>query len=113
MTYSEVLMKALTNTALGMGTVFLALIFIACIIALLPKVTGAIESIGKKKKEEAAAAPVEKVQLPEVVPEEEGIDDYELVAVITAAIAAMEGVPADGFVVRSIKRSPQNKWRRV
>ena len=112
MTYGEILVKALTNTALGMGTVFLSLIFIACIIAMLPKVTGAFESMGKKKKEEVAAAPVEEVQKQEVVPEEEGIDDYELVAVITAAIAAMEGVPADGFVVRSIKRSSQNKWKR-
>lgn len=113
MTYGEILVKALTNTALGMGTVFLSLIFIACIIAMLPKVTGAFESMGKKKKEEVAAVPVEEVQQQEVVPEEEGIDDYELVAVITAAIAAMEGVPADGFVVRSIKRSSQNKWKRV
>lgn len=113
MTYGEILVKALTNTALGMGTVFLSLIFIACIIAMLPKVTGAFESMGKKKKEKVAAVPVEEVQQQEVVPEEEGIDDYELVAVITAAIAAMEGVPADGFVVRSIKRSSQNKWKRV
>lgn len=112
MTYGEILVKALINTALGMGTVFLSLIFIACIISLLPKVTGAIESIGKKKTEEAAA-PKENVQIPEVVPEEERIDDHELVAVITAAIAAMEGVPADGFVVRSIKRSSRNKWRRA
>lgn len=113
MTYGEILVKALTNTALGMGTVFLSLIFIACIIAMLPKVTGAIESIGKKKKEEVADAPVEEAQLQEIIPEEDGMDDYELVAVITAAIAAMEGVPTDGFVVRSIKRSSQNKWRRV
>ena len=61
MTYGEILVKALTNTALGMGTVFLSLIFIACIISLLPKVTGAIESIGKKKTEEAAV-PEENVQ---------------------------------------------------
>lgn len=41
------------------------------------------------------------------------VDDLELVAVITAAIAAMEGVPADGLVVRSIRRSPKNKWNRA
>ncbi|MCI6731039.1 MAG: OadG family protein [Lachnospiraceae bacterium] len=116
MTYGEILVKALTNTALGMGTVFLSLIFIACIIAMLPKVTGAFESIGKRKKEETKAAetaPAEETQLQKIIPEEEGMDDLELVAVITAAIAAMEGIPADGFVVRSIKRSSQNKWRRV
>lgn len=30
--------------------------------------------------------------------------DLELVAVIAAAIAEASGIPADGFVVRSIKR---------
>lgn len=39
--------------------------------------------------------------------------DLELVAVITAAIAAMEDVPADGLVVRSIRRSSRNKWNRA
>lgn len=34
-------------------------------------------------------------------------DDLELVAVITAAICALEQVPKDAFVVRSIKRRKQ------
>ena len=38
-------------------------------------------------------------------------DDDELVAVIAAAIAASEGTTTDGFVVRSIKRSKNNKWK--
>jgi len=37
-------------------------------------------------------------------------DDLELVAVITAAIAAQEGTSTDGFVVRSIRRRPSNNW---
>ena len=37
--------------------------------------------------------------------EEENVeDDLELVAVITAAIAASEGTSADGLVVRSIRK---------
>ena len=39
------------------------------------------------------------------------VDDLELIAVITAAIAAQEGTTTDGFVVRSIRRRPSNKWR--
>ena len=116
MTYGEILVKALINTALGMGTVFLSLIFIACIIAMLPKVTGAFESIGKRKKEETKAAemaPAEETQLQEIIPEEEGMDDLELVAVIASAIAASEGASStDGLVVRSIKRAG-NKWQRA
>ena len=46
--------------------------------------------------------------------EEELADDGELVAVIAAAIAAYEGsTSTDGFVVRSIKRSKTNKWKRA
>lgn len=44
--------------------------------------------------------------------EDELINDCELVAVITAAIIAFQGdaAPADGFVVRSIKRANSRKW---
>ncbi|MGN1402930.1 MAG: OadG family protein [Ruminococcus sp.] len=119
MTYGEILVKALTNTLLGMGTVFLVLIFIAFLISLLPGLTGLIESMGKKKKaqtvsaEKSAAAPAVPAAPAAMEAEEELTDDLELVAVITAAIAASEGVPADGFVVRSIRKSAQNRWKRA
>ena len=38
------------------------------------------------------------------------ITNTELVAVIAAAIAEYEGTGTDGFVVRSIRRRPSNKW---
>ena len=49
---------------------------------------------------------------------EELVDDGELVAVITAAIMASmasngEEVPADGLIVRSIKRTNSNKWKKA
>ena len=45
-------------------------------------------------------------------PEDEEEDDCELVAVITAAIAASEGTAADGLVVRSIRKvGRQNNWK--
>ena len=47
------------------------------------------------------------------VAEEELADDLELVAVISAAIAAYTGSSTDGFVVRSIKRSTTNKWKKA
>ena len=94
------------NTAMGLGIVFCALAFISLIISLEGKIFGAF---GKKKAApktpEAPQAPA-----PAVVEEvEEEADDTELVAVITAAIAAYEAengveVPADGLVVRSIRR---------
>ena len=37
-------------------------------------------------------------------------DDLELVAVISAAIAAATGTSADGFVVRSVRKVNRRKW---
>ena len=110
----ELLKQAAGNTVIGMGTVFVVLIFISCIIALLPKLTGLITNIGKKKEEpvkEAPKAAPAVAATPAV--EEELVDDLELVAVISAAIAAYTGTSSDGFVVRSIKRSDRNKWKKA
>ena len=59
----------------------------------------------------APAAPAPAAVAAPVV--EEASNDDELAAVISAAIAAYEaeaGGSTDGFVVRSIKRRPSNKW---
>ena len=66
-----------------------------------------------KKTELAENAVVNTVSQIEVKEEEEELsDDLELVAVITAAIAASAGTSTDGFVVRSIRRSNNSKWAR-
>ena len=95
-----------SHVILGMGTVFVVLIFLSFVIWLefIPvlekkfrKAPAAAEPV---KAETPAAAPV-----PVVVPAEAAAeDDSELVAVIAAAVAAAEGTSVDGFVVRSIKR---------
>ena len=108
----EILEKAGLNTVIGMGTVFVVLIFISFVIALLPKLTGLIENAGKKKAEAPAPAATP-VAVPVAVTEEELADDLELVAVIAAAIAAYTGTSTDDFVVRSIKRSSTNKWKKA
>ena len=112
--FGEIIEKAGLNTVIGMGTVFVILVFISLVIALLPKFTALIENAGKKKEAPAAHAPAAKapVAAPAVV-EEELVDDLELVAVISAAIAAYTGTSSDGFVVRSIKRSTTNKWKKA
>ena len=106
---SEILEKAGLNTLLGMGTVFVMLIFMSFIISLIKYVPALLNGTSKKKKEEAPkAAPAPAVAA--AVEEAEEMDDTELVAVIAAAIAAAEGTTTDGFVVRSIKRRKSNKW---
>ena len=92
--------EAVMNTLIGMGTVFVVLILISIIIFLLKYVPKMYE----KKKAEPEAAKQE-------VPVS---DNTQIIAVITAAIAAqMEAetgvcVPADGLVIRSIKKRTFN-----
>ena len=129
-TTGEKLERAAMNTLMGMGTVFLVLIFISFIIASLKNVN-TLEANFKAKQEAkkaaavpAPAAPVavpapapapaaSAVPVPEpVVYEEENLaDDMELVAVITAAISAAAAVPAEGLVVRSIRRKSGSRWK--
>lgn len=104
---SEILQKAGLNTVLGMGTVFAVLIFLAFIISLMKYIPALL---GQNKKQNAAVSETKKSAPEEETDVVDETDDLELVAVITAAIAASEGTSTDGFVVRSIKRRTSNKW---
>lgn len=93
---SVTLKNAGLNTVMGIGTVFIMLIFLSFVIYLFKFIPN-----GDKKKKEAAQAPA---PAPVAVAEPELTDDGELIAVIAAAIAASEGTTTDGFVVRSIRK---------
>lgn len=104
------------NTLICLAVVFTVLIFISFLISLfkyIPKLEAAL-SKKDKKTELAENAVVNTVSQIEVKEEEEELsDDLELVAVITAAIAASAGTSTDGFVVRSIRRSNNSKWAKA
>lgn len=115
LTVNEILMKALINTLLGMGTVFVVLIFISFIISgfkLISKIQKKSED-KKKAKIEATRLVVNETVTEVVSDATEEIDDYELIAVISAAIAMAEGTSVDGFRVRSIKRAKNSSWKRA
>ena len=61
----------------------------------------------------AAPAPAAAPVAAPAAEEEELVDDLELVAVITAAIAASTNTSTDSLVVRSIRRAPGAKWKRA
>ena len=103
----EILTKAGLNTLLGMGTVFVVLIFLAFLISLMKYIPVVMDMFTKKEKDVVKA---ESVNNEAVMAETEVSDDLELIAVITAAIAAQEGTSTDGFVVRSIRRRTSNNW---
>ena len=93
-----------------MGTTFIILIFISLLIStfsFIPKL------LGNKKADKTATVEAKTAELPVETAAEELVDDLELVAVITAAIAAAEGTSADGVVIRSIKRADNAKWKKA
>lgn len=113
-TTGEKLAKAGMNTLMGMGVVFLVLIFISWIISMFKYINKFEEGMKKKAAAPAPAPAPAPVQAPAPAPvqEEEVSDDTELISVIAAAIAASEGKEtAEGLVVRSIKRVPNRNWK--
>lgn len=99
--------RALLNTVMGMGTVFIMLIVISLCISCF-KVIPYLEQRAKAKKRPPVVIETQhKPFLAEPYSIESSVekqDDLELTAVIAAAIAAATGQSADDFVVRSIKR---------
>lgn len=100
--------KAGLNTIMSMAIVFVVLIFISLVISCF-KIIGVLQN--RKNQRMAASvqiAPVPVQPSTNVAPsssEEDLMDDLELVAVITAAVAAAsETECADGLVIRSIVR---------
>lgn len=114
----EILEKAGMNTLLGMGVVFTVLILISLIISCFNFIPAIERKFSKKKAAEkkaaVLAAPAAPAPAPAAAAETAVPDDLELVAVITAAVAASMGTTStDGFVVRSIKRKSSQKWKRA
>lgn len=108
-TIKENLAKAGMNTLMGMGIVFLVLIFISWIISCMKYVN----KIGGNTKEKTESVPAPAPVAVAPAAEENLADDLELVAVITAAIAASTGASSDGLVVRSIRRASSSNWKRA
>ena len=95
-------------TIFSMVVVFISLLVISYLIDLM-RVT-----VAKKDNKAVDTKIIQQAPQPVVntVVEE---DDTELVAVITAAIAAMTGTSTSGLVVRNIKRIPDldTTWSRT
>lgn len=110
---TSLLGKALLNTVIGMGIVFVVLIFISYIISLLKYIPKLIEKFTNNNspnniepRQEPANDHGTSVKETADSAEISMTDNAELVAVITAAImASMENdAPMDGLVVRSIRK---------
>ena len=115
--------EAALNTLMGLGTVFLVLVFLSWLISNIHWIPDLLE---KRSKKADAASPAVPAQAPvtrmnaAVGQSEIGeiVNDSELIAVIASAIAAYEGttvekVMEDGFIVRTIRRSNRENWLRA
>lgn len=92
----SVLAESLLTTLICFTIVFLALILLIFIMKFQHFIIEKVDNTGAKKKPSQAI-----VEAAHTTYNAE--EDEELVAVITAAIAAMLGRPASSLVVRSIK----------
>lgn len=106
--------EALTNTLIGMGTVFVVLILISVIIFLLKFIPKLFERRAVVQTQDVQnAKPVVK-EVPVQTKNTAAKEDTQIVAVLMAAIASqMEeetGVPVatDGLIIRSIKKRTFN-----
>lgn len=109
---SVLMQRAGMNTVMGIAIVFLTLLFLSWLIGRLHIIPDMIEKRTKSNAPAPASAAAPAVPA-EPVEEEDLTDDLELVAVITAAIAASENTSGDGFVVRSIKKANTRNWQRA
>ena len=98
------LKNAALNTVMGLGTVFVVLALLIFIISLFKYIPGSAAAKKKEEKEAAPAPAPAAAPVSAAAPAAPAYDDKELVAVITAAIAASEGTSPSGFVVRSIRK---------
>lgn len=108
---AEKMKTAGLNTLMGISIVVVVLAFLSILISLFKYINIAQKAI-ENSKNKKVESPID-TTISQIVEKEEtnSVDDEELVAVIAAAIAAAEHTTVDGFVVRSVKKVPNRKWR--
>ena len=115
-TTGEKMQKAAMNTLMGMGTVFIVLIFISLLIGCFKYINVVQNNMAKKKDAQAEVAPAPVAKAPVQVADT--ADEDEIAVVIAAAIAAAEEdelaetvVSNDKLVARSIRHANRSRRR--
>lgn len=117
----EQLLMSLKVMVLGMGTVFVALIALIYVIELVNKIINADYNKNKKRDthEDESLKINEKETDASAALHSDGTvndtDEEEIIAVITAAIAASLNRSTHDIIVKSVKRVPYNTpaWNRA
>lgn len=111
MTFGEKFLGSAVVTLLGVGIVFIALITLYITIVIMQKAVGRLGS-----KKEAKVEPITKEPAVEDIKDsEDAIDNTELVAVITAAVAASLHTSTHNIIVRNITRTKEvtPSWAKI
>lgn len=107
MTLGEKFLGSMVVTLMGVGIVFAALATLFIAIIVMQKVVN-----GAQPKKESKSRPT---IIEESVVEEDTIDNNELVAVITAAVAASLHTSTHNIIVRNITRAQDStpSWAKI
>ncbi len=101
----NIIAEGLAYTVMGVVVVFLILIIIMFVIKAMELFSG------EKAEKTVKPEPVQEDSLPEVK-EVKKADDTELIAVITACIAASMGKSASSLIIRSYKKIQGDVWNK-
>lgn len=114
MSFGEKMMASVYVAVLGMGITFIALVILWGAIAIMSRVIAGFEN-KKTEVKVVKEQPVVDSSPVEASVQESASDEKELVAVITAAIAAITEQPANQIFVRNIRRVEGNlpAWQRA
>ena len=104
----ERLTGATVTMCMGLGITFAVLVILWVCIAVMAKITHR----STKASDSAAAPAAAPAETPALAAETADMADGELVAVIAAAVAAMENTVVSNLVVKKITRvsGPTNAW---
>ena len=106
MTIQEALAEGLSVTGVGLAIVFAVLVILMLVMMLMKQIF--YKDPAKAKKAAPVAAPA-------VKSEEKKVDEGELIAVLTAAIAASLNTSTYNLQIKSYRRIENNKplWNRA
>lgn len=105
----DLIMGGLAYTVMGILIVFLILIIIMAVIKAMAVISGE----RKPKEQNSPAKTAAQAEIKTENAAENKQDEFELIAVITAAIASMTGQAASGLVVRSYKKIDGDAWNKA
>ena len=99
---NELIMEGLAYTVMGIAIVFMILVIIMLVIKAMALFSSDNSDKGKKEEPvKAQEAPAEKK------------DNNAIIAIITAAIAAILGKSATGFRIRSYRKIQDGEWNKA